>query len=461
MGDRVVASYCTTFLKPEMLHIYRQVRSLQSYRTFVMTKWLQNQDRFPFDDVELIPQPHLNPLRHGWLKFVKRKAPIEYRGEYQLLSSLLEKRGADLMHIYFGHTGVHLLPFIERWNRPCVVSFHGADVAAKPEIRDYGKKLKSLFKAVPLVLSRSHSLNQRLISLGCPPEKLRLCRTGVPLRQFPFVKREAPVDGKWRLLQACRLIPKKGVATTLCAFAIFQKEFPKAELVIAGKGPLQAHLEELAEELGIAGKVHFHGFLTQGELLDLYASSHIFVHPSETPPDQNQEGIPNSVLEAMSTGLPVVATTHGGSRSSRASARRIARRGARFRSPRDVVEGNRPLAQCIPRDGIVSGASMWRRTLSRRRRSESRVVLYRGARGCRGSKARCAPGSGTCDGSLLRRRFPRNNAPNARHSGVRRKIGKVSCQTEKTRFGKRASTPCGECLTARHAPPGNIGYCLL
>ena len=312
MGDRVVASYCTTFLKPEMLHIYRQVRSLQSYRTFVMTKWLQNEDRFPFDDIELIPQPHINPFRHGWLKFVKRKAPIEYRGEYQLLASLLEKRGADLMHIYFGHTGVHLLPFIERWSRPCVVSFHGADVAAKPDIRDYGKKLKSLFKSVPLVLSRSNSLSERLIGLGCPAEKIRLCRTGVPLRQFPYVKRVAPVDGRWRLLQACRLIPKKGVATTLCAFAIFQKEFPKAELVIAGKGPLQAHLEELAEELGIASKVRFQGFLTQGELMDLYAESHIFVHPSETPPDQNQEGVPNSVLEAMSTGLPVVATTHGG-----------------------------------------------------------------------------------------------------------------------------------------------------
>ena len=312
MADRVVASYCTTFLKPEMLHIYRQVRSLQGYRTFVMTKWLQNEDRFPFEDIELIPKPHINPLRHGWLKFVKRKSPIEYRGEYQMLSSLLERRGADLMHIYFGHTGVHLLPFIERWSRPCVVSFHGADVACKPEIRDYGRKLKRLFKSVPLVLSRSNSLSERLISLGCPPEKLRLCRTGVPLRQFQFVQRDAPTDGRWRLLQACRLIPKKGVATTLCAFAIFQKEFPKAELVIAGKGPLQAHLEELAEELGIASKVQFRGFLTQGELMDLYARAHIFVHPSETPPDQNQEGIPNSVLEAMSTGLPVVATTHGG-----------------------------------------------------------------------------------------------------------------------------------------------------
>ncbi|PYJ08522.1 MAG: colanic acid biosynthesis glycosyltransferase WcaL, partial [Verrucomicrobia bacterium] len=48
MGKRVVASYCTTFLKPEMLHIYRQVRSLRVYDTFVMTKALQNNDLFPF-----------------------------------------------------------------------------------------------------------------------------------------------------------------------------------------------------------------------------------------------------------------------------------------------------------------------------------------------------------------------------------------------------------------------------
>lgn len=312
MGERVVASYCTTFLKAEMLHIYRQVSSLQSYRTFVMTKAHQNSARFPFHDIEIIPKPQINPFRHGWLKYVERRPPIVYRGEYQMLSSLLDQRGADLMHIYFGHTGVHLLPFIERWDKPCVVSFHGADVALKKDIRDYGLKLKQLFQSVPLVFARSRSLADRLVSLGCPSDRLRISRTGLPLGEFPFVRREAPVDGNWRLLQACRLIPKKGVATTLCAFAIFLKEFPNARLCIAGKGPLQAHLEELAEELGVASRVRFSGFLSQSELMELYSESHLFLHPSETPPDQNQEGIPNSVLEAMSTGLPVAATRHGG-----------------------------------------------------------------------------------------------------------------------------------------------------
>jgi colanic acid/amylovoran biosynthesis glycosyltransferase len=108
------------------------------------------------------------------------------------------------------------------------------------------------------------------------------------------------------------LIPKKGVATSLRAFAIFKKDNPKAEFFIAGKGPLQPELEMLAGGLGILRDVHFVGFLSQPRLLDLYASSHLFLHPSEISANQDQEGVPNSVLEAMATGLPVVATRHGG-----------------------------------------------------------------------------------------------------------------------------------------------------
>jgi glycosyltransferase involved in cell wall biosynthesis len=312
MAKRVIASYCSSFLKPEMLHIYRQVKALRRVKTFIMTKELQNAERFPFRDIEVIPRRRMNLLRHGWLKFVERRPPIVYRGEYQTLDALLKKHGADLMHIYFGHTGVHLLPFIEQWDKPCVVSFHGADVALKQDIKDYPKKLRRLFGAVPLVLARSQSLANRLIDLGCPAEKLRINRTGVPLSEFPFVDRQAPPDGRWRVMQACRLIPKKGVATSLRAFAIFKKDNPEAEFFIAGKGPLQPELEMLAAGLGIYKDVHFVGFLSQPKLLELYASSHLFLHPSETSPNHDQEGVPNSVLEAMATGLPVAATQHGG-----------------------------------------------------------------------------------------------------------------------------------------------------
>ena len=312
MGKRVIASYCSSFLKPEMLHIYRQVKGLCGVDTFVMTKELQNAERFPFPDIEIIPKQRMNLLRHGWLKLVKRRPPVVYRGEYQVLASLLARRGADLMHIYFGHTGVHLLPFIKEWGKPCVVSFHGADVALKEDIANYPAKLCQLFEAVPLVLARSQSLADRLIQMGCPPEKLRINRTGVPLDEFPFVDRQPPADGCWKVMQACRLIPKKGVATSLRAFAVFKKDHPRAKFFIAGKGPLQSELEMLAAGLGIFKDVHFIGFLSQRHLVELYASSHLFLHPSETPPDENQEGVPNSILEAMATGLPVAATQHGG-----------------------------------------------------------------------------------------------------------------------------------------------------
>lgn len=312
MSKLVVASYCTTFLKSEMLHIYRQVTALRDVSTFVMTKKMQNTERFPFDDIELIPAPNFNPFRHGWLKFVERRPPIVYRGEYQLLAKLLARRGADLMHIYFGHTGVHLLPFIQVWDKPCIVSFHGADVMLKANSPDYAVKLRKVFHSVPLVLARSRSLERRLIQLGCPPDKIRINRTGLPLEQFPARRREAPPEGAWRFLQACRLIPKKGLTTCLRAFALFRRENPKAELFIAGKGPLQPILEALAAQLDVSEHVHFTGFLSQPELLNLYHQCHVFLHPSEMPADENQEGIPNSILEAMATGMPVLATRHGG-----------------------------------------------------------------------------------------------------------------------------------------------------
>jgi glycosyltransferase involved in cell wall biosynthesis len=68
----------------------------------------------------------------------------------------------------------------------------------------------------------------------------------------------------------------------------------------------------MTRELRITDRVKFTGFLSQTDLRALFAASHVFVHPSETAGEGDQEGVPNSMLEAMASGLPVVATHHGG-----------------------------------------------------------------------------------------------------------------------------------------------------
>lgn len=311
-GQPIVASYCTTFLKREMRHIYRQVTGLKRHATFVMTRERQEETEFPFDAIELIPKARKNFLKRFWLKYLRRLPPVYYRGELQVLIKLLRRRPADLMHVYFGHTGVHLLPFIKEWDKPVVVSFHGMDIQPRPQQVGYDEQMQELLQTVPLVLARSKSLMDGLQRLGCPCEKLRLNRTGIPLDDFAFRQRPMPADGAWRFVQACRLIEKKGLKTALRAFARFHASHPQAKFCIAGEGPMKAELERLVGDLSLGEAVELRGFLPQAELAELYGRSHLFVHPSEMPPDQNQEGVPNSMLEAMATGLPVLATTHGG-----------------------------------------------------------------------------------------------------------------------------------------------------
>lgn len=309
-----VASYCTTFLKPEMLHIYRQITGLRAWQTFVITKERKCEDLYPMPEgaVELAPAVRSNFIRRFWLKYIKREPPIVYRGEYGVLAKILERRHADVLHVYFGHTGVHLLPFLKRWPGPSVVSFHGMDVQARAHDPSYEPRLRELLQTTTLVLARSNSLLDRLRELGCPESKLRVNRTGIPMDQFPKIERTIPMDGAWRFVQACRLIEKKGLDDALHAFARFVKAHPKAHFTIAGEGPLLEPLTKLRDELGLTMNVTFAGFLKGGALCQLYHESHLFIHPSRITEDGNQEGIPNAMLEAMATGLPVIATLHGG-----------------------------------------------------------------------------------------------------------------------------------------------------
>jgi len=295
-----------------MLHIYRQITSLKRCRPIVIAQKREQTDHYPFDPVHVVTKPATHFLRRFWFRQLRDKPWQISRAELRGLLDILTKTDARLLHIYFGHIAVHLLPLIRAWNKPSIVSFHGADVMVDMNKPAYRAATEQMLEAVKLVLVRSESLRRAVIHLGCDENKIKLQRTGIPLDEFPFRERNFPQDGDWRFVQAGRLIEKKGLPVTLRTFAIFLGQYPNSTLTIAGEGPLLSRLQSLARELKIDNRVSFTGFISQEQLRDILYASHIFLHPSETGPDGNQEGIPNSMLEAMASGLPVFATQHGG-----------------------------------------------------------------------------------------------------------------------------------------------------
>jgi colanic acid/amylovoran biosynthesis glycosyltransferase len=311
-GAPVAAQYVVTFLKPEMLHIYRQITALQAFRPAVFCQKRENEDKFPFQDLCILRKPLTHALRRLVQKQLLGRPVTIYRSEARRILAALESFRAQLLHIYFGHIGVHLLPLIEICPLPVLVSFHGADVQVDLDKPVHRALTERMLEKATLLLVRSESLAERLKSLGAPPEKIRIHRAGIPLDQIVFQQRAAPPDGAWHCVQACRLIAKKGLHTSLRAFAEFGRRFPRARFTIAGEGPQRQELESAAACLGIAERVEFAGFLSQEKLHALYAGAHLFLHPSEVGIDGDQEGVPNSMLEAMASGLPVVATVHGG-----------------------------------------------------------------------------------------------------------------------------------------------------
>jgi glycosyltransferase involved in cell wall biosynthesis len=308
----VAAFYCATFLKPEMLHIYRQITGLRRVQPVVIAQKRENPEKFPFDKIDIVRKPATHFLRRFWFKQVRDKPWQISEREVSALGGILDRENARLLQIFFGHIAVHLLPLIRAWPKPSVVSFHGADVLVDMEKPAYRQATKQMLDAATRVFVRSASLQRAVIELGCDENKIDIVRTGIPLEEFPFREREFSVNGEWRFLQASRLVQKKGLATTLHAFTQFLGHYPRATLTIAGAGPMREELQELTRKLKINDRVALPGFLAADKLREIYYASHIFLHPSETGSDGNQEGIPNAMLEAMATGLPVFATDHGG-----------------------------------------------------------------------------------------------------------------------------------------------------
>ena len=142
--------------------------------------------------------------------------------------------------------------------------------------------------------------------VGVEPARIRQLYSGVdserfrPVTDYPIIAKRSPLV----LGTVGRLDPVKNQSSLLVAVASLVTRFPSLCLTIVGEGPLRASLEAQTASLGLTDRVRFTG--ARSDTSDLMRRLDVFVLPSIN------EGISNTILEAMATGLPVVAGRVGG-----------------------------------------------------------------------------------------------------------------------------------------------------
>ncbi|MBI5297376.1 MAG: glycosyltransferase family 4 protein [Chloroflexi bacterium] len=214
----------------------------------------------------------------------------------------------DVTLAFFGMPSGAIAWLLKKLYRiPYVVSLRGGDV---PGFRPYdfkvfhkliGPFLHVIWHAAARVIANSHGLGSLARAFDAGVD-IPIIPNGVDGSRFDAGQRDWASP---RLLSAGRIVYQKGLDLGMRALAQLQEL--DWHWYIAGDGPQMAALKSLAHELGIGERVTFLGWQSQEELADGYHQANLFLFPSR------HEGMPNAVLEAMASGLPVVATRIAGS----------------------------------------------------------------------------------------------------------------------------------------------------
>lgn len=189
---------------------------------------------------------------------------------------------------------------------PYIISLRGGDV---PGFRPYDFQryhkilapfLRLIWKDASAVIANSNGL-RALANAFDPRLDIPIIPNGVDLKEYATEVRSWSPP---RLLSVGRLVHQKGLDLAMCALA--ELKDLEWEWCIAGDGSQINILRSLANELGIKDRVTFPGWQSHAELVDCYKRSNLFLFPSR------HEGMPNVVLEAMASGLPVIASRIAG-----------------------------------------------------------------------------------------------------------------------------------------------------
>lgn len=208
----------------------------------------------------------------------------------------------------YGSTGVRVMPVCKKLKIPLIVHFHGWDASADEVIEKYGNDYKEVFNYASAVMAVSRVMEQKLLNLGCPRDKL-VYNTYGPNNLFFDIE---PAYSNKLFIGIGRFVDKKAPYYTILAFYKVLSKHPDAKLVLAGDGQLFNTCNNLVRFLKIEDSVSFPGVIKTDQFADYLKNAQTFVQHSVTALNGDMEGTPVAVLEASAAGLPVISTLHAG-----------------------------------------------------------------------------------------------------------------------------------------------------
>lgn len=191
------------------------------------------------------------------------------------------------------------------------VTVHAADIYVLVNM----EKIRERLSNAKLIIAISEYGRQFLLDkkLCVDNSRIQVVHCGIPVFKANFKNSRLESRCPRRILSVGRLVEKKGFSYLIKAMSIINGYDPDIELVIIGDGPLMANFIELTATLGLPPQsIRFLGALPNQSVLSWLQNSEVFVLPCVRDQSGDMDGIPVSLMEAMSYGVPVVSTSLSG-----------------------------------------------------------------------------------------------------------------------------------------------------
>ena len=327
MSDRMKVVMMATFLDPDN----KAKAGGLSIHAFELSKSLSKSGDL---DLTLVTYGDSNKIRlmEGY-RFIMIKKGHSYK--YLPLIPLLrlmrvmQKEKPDVVHIQgttFTYFLLYSLAFVPR-RTPRVATVHGrpaqegivslwwSESSLKAKLIGWGEgQISRRFDLILCVTARlrdewktkfgAHSkADYQVITNGVDPDRYR--ETG------PEASRTKPDAEQLVVVSAKELIPPNGQEYLISAFPAVVRKVPSARLLMAGEGTDRARLQRIAAETGVNDRIGFLGRIANKSMPEFLSRASVFVAPSVRM-EQVEDGSSIVVLEAMASGIPVVASNVGG-----------------------------------------------------------------------------------------------------------------------------------------------------